>query len=389
MSAPALVEGPAARARREAWAWLAGVAEPPCAPLAERVAAEGPEAAVAALRDRPLPPVLERPTAARRGVDRAAAELELVAALGGRLVTPDDDEWPRDRFGALLGRRGAGRDLVAPLALWVRGEQRLDAVSARAVSIVGTRATSGYGEHVTGELAHDLARDGWTVVSGAAYGIDGHAHRAALLAEGTTVAVLGCGIDVPYPRGHARLLERVAGSGLVVSEYAPGTPPARHRFLARNRLVAALGAGVVVVEAALRSGATSTARWAADLGRPVMAVPGPVTALTSTGCHRLIREGAAVLVTSASEVAEVAGPMGQLALDVAVPGRRLDGLDPVTAQVLDGLPARSAAREEAVSLSAGVVVDRVRSALAELELLGLAAWTEDGWVRTRVARSAT
>ena len=142
----------------------------------------------------------------------------------------------------------------------------------------------------------------------------------------------------------------------MVSEYAPGTPPARHRFLARNRLVAALGSGVVVVEAALRSGATSTAYWGRDLARPVMAVPGPVTALTSTGCHRLIREGTAVLVTSAAEVAEHAGPMGELAPEAVLPLVPTDGLDPTTARVLEALPARGPALEGTLAESSGVVM---------------------------------
>lgn len=370
--------------RRQAWAYLSAVAEPPCAPLQALVAEVGPEEAARAVRECDLPAVLSTRTAARRHLDTAAADLELVAGRGGRLVTPDDDEWPAWRTIGFAAAAAAGaRDAVAPIALWVRGGGHLADITERAVSVVGTRASSGYGEHVTAEICHELATCGWTIVSGAAYGIDGAAHRAALAAEGSTLAVLACGVDVPYPRGHDALLHRIVRDGLVVSEYRPGTPPARHRFLARNRLVAALGDGVVVVEAGWRSGARNTAGWARSLGRAVMAVPGPVTALSSAGCNRMLRDGEALLVTGAAEVVETAGRIGELAPVPDVVVTPTDGLPPAAAQVYEAFPARKAVSELALSEGSGLPVPAVRAALSLLEIEGLVCCSDTGWRRAR------
>ena len=192
----------------------------------------------------------------------------MLERLGGRLVTAADDEWPLLAFTAFRGSRHEQRpQAYPPLVLWVIGPARLDEVAERAAAIVGTRAATAYGEHVAAELAAGLAERDAAVVSGGAYGIDGAAHRAALAADGFTVAVLAGGIDVPYPAGHAALLHRIAEQGLLVSEYPPGVRPARHRFLTRNRLVAALSGATVVVEAGARSGAANTAAWARALGR--------------------------------------------------------------------------------------------------------------------------
>ena len=164
--------------------------------------------------------------------------------------------------------------------------RRLDELVDRSVAIVGSRASTAYGEHVAGELGHQLAERGWTVVSGGAFGIDAAAHRGALAAEAPTVAVLACGVDRPYPAAHGALLHRIAETGLLVSEWPPGAAPHRHRFLVRNRLIAALTRGTVVVEAAARSGAQATARRARKLGRQVLVVPGPVTSAMSVGLPR-------------------------------------------------------------------------------------------------------
>jgi DNA processing protein len=178
----------------------------------------------------------------------------------------------------------------------------LAACCGHAVAIVGSRAATAYGNHVASGIAVGLADGGWTVVSGAAYGIDAAAHSGALAADGITVAVLACGVDRPYPRAHAGLLQQIATYGLIVSEAPPGRQPSRDAFLARNRIIAALAGGVVVIEAGRRSGTMSTVAHADALGRPVMAVPGPVTSAVSAGCHQLIREQAALCVTSASDV---------------------------------------------------------------------------------------
>jgi DNA processing protein len=221
---------------------------------------------------------------------------------GIRLVCPGDSEWPTQ-----LNTLGVAR----PYALWLRGEADLRYCCLQSVSIVGSRAASAYGAHVGTELAAALAARGWTVVSGAAYGIDACAHQGALAADGVTIAVLACGVDRAYPPGHYDLLASIAAQGVVVSEWPPGRTPNRLRFLVRNRVIAALTRGTVVVEAGLRSGALNTARHAGDLHRPVMAVPGPVTSEVSAGCHKIIREGGAVCVTGAHDVLELLTPLGE------------------------------------------------------------------------------
>ena len=236
-------------------------------------------------------------------MDESLADLRRAERCGARLVTPEDDEWPALPLHALVlataaepedPKHQSARTVapVPPLALWVRGPGRLDELADRSVAIVGSRASTAYGEHVAGEFGYQLAERGWTVVSGGAYGIDAAAHRGALAAEGPTIAVLACGVDRPYPAGNGALLHRIAESGLVVSEWPPGAAPHQHRFLVRNRLIAGLTRGTVVVEAAARSGAVATANRARKLGKQVMVVPGPVTSAMSVGCHELLREQA-------------------------------------------------------------------------------------------------
>ena len=261
----------------------------------------------------------------------------------------------------------------------MRGPRSAGERSDRAVAVVGARAATTYGVHVAQELGAGLAAAGVTVVSGAAIGIDGAAHRGALGVDGPTVAVLACGIDRAYPAAHAALLERIAATGLVVSEYPPGSVPARHRFLVRNRLIAALGGGTVVVEAALRSGAQRTAADTEALGRLVMAVPGAVTSGPSAGCHQLIRDGA-LLVTGADDVLEAVGRLGMdLAPRREEPGRRTDGLGPAAALVHDALPARGARDTRWLARESGVPPDAIRAALAELERRGLARSRDGLW----------
>ncbi|GHP15820.1 putative DNA processing protein DprA [Rhodococcus sp. NKCM2511] len=365
-------------ARRLAWAYLSRVAQGPHRTVTDHAAAHGPEATAAAVRAGRLGERL----AARAHVDTAAADLDHMAALGGRLITPDDHEWPAWRF---LGFDGsgltAGVDTSPPIALWALGNRSVGADTERSVSIVGTRASSPYGDHVTAEISADLALDGWTVVSGAAFGIDAAAHRAALGVEGTTMAVLACGVDRAYPAGHSRLLRQIASSGVVLSEYAPGTTPAKHRFLARNRLVAALGSAVVVVEAGWRSGARNTAAWAAKLGRPVLAVPGPVTSPTSKGCHRMIREGEAVLVSSSHDVVAEAGALGSPEEPRPDLFREIDALSETALLIYDALPATGALSTRELSESSGVPLSKVRAALPVMEMDGFVSNDETGWAR--------
>ena len=303
------------------------------------------------------------------------ADLGQAQRVGARLVVPDDEEWP------------AGLDDLAeraPWALWLTGEGHLRDLTRRAVAVVGARACSTYGEHVAAELAAGLGDRGWTVVSGGAYGIDAAAHRGALAVDVPTVAVLACGVDVPYPAAHAGLFSRIQEGGVVVSELAPGSRPTRRRFLERNRVIAALTRGTVVVEAAVRSGALSTAGHAASLGRTVMAVPGPVTSAMSAGSHELLRTRDGSLVTDASDVLDLVGELG---LDASDPRRgetrAHDALGPAAMRVLDALPVVRRAGPDSVGRVAGLDAPTVLRALGELAGAGLAECAGGRWRRRR------
>ena len=364
---------------RRAWAYLSRVAEAPCGEMAALVGEVGPVEAAGRIRRGDVPAALAQRTEARRDLDTAAEDLDTLARRGGRLITPDDDEWPHLAFRAFGGEPVRAKDQGrAPLALWLIGPLRLDEVAWRAAAIVGTRASSGYGEHMAAELAAGLVERDVAVVSGGAYGIDGAAHRAALAADGSTVAVLAGGVDILYPAGHSALLHRVSSTGLLVSEYPPGVRPARHRFLTRNRLVAALSSATVVVEAGVRSGAASTAAWARALGRVVCALPGPVTSTASAGCHALIRSGAE-LVTRAEEVVEIIGPPGEFAEDLPRPADPLDGLSDIQRQVYEALPGRGLRTPDQIAVAAGLPPTEVLGPLAMLEIAGLVTRQEGRW----------
>ncbi|GAB3125743.1 DNA-processing protein DprA [Tsukamurella serpentis] len=365
---------------RRAWAYLSRVAEPPCGLLFTLIEDVGPRAAARMVRSGEFPDGFEAvadSTAARAATDRSDSDLDHMAHLGGRLVTPDDDEWPAYRFQPMARRtpaEPAGHEdevrELRPIALWVIGGGRLDDLLDRAVALVGTRAPSSYGERVTDEFTGDLCAEGFTVVSGGAYGIDGCAHRAALGAGGSTVAFLAGGLDRPYPAGHAGLFRWIGETGALVSEYPPGTVPAKHRFLSRNRVVGTSTGGVVVVEAGFRSGTRNTATWAKRRQVPVCAVPGPITVATSVTCHELIRDGAR-LVSRASEVIEEVGRIGETAPEREVPARPTDGLDSAALQVHEALPATSALSVSEIAVSAGLPARAVMAQLAVLELRGL------------------
>jgi len=368
-----------------AWAYLSRVVEPPCAELAALVGRVGPAEAAERVRRGQVSDELARRVEARREIDRAANDLEWLARRGGRLITPHDDEWPVLAFAAF------GSDAVVakpqgkpPLVLWAIGPARLDGMAQRAAAVVGTRAATSYGERVAADLAAGLGEQDVAVVSGGAYGIDGAAHRAALAVDGVTVAVLAGGLDIPYPAGHSGLLHRISGNGLLVTEYPPGVRPARHRFLTRNRLVAAFAGAAVVVEAGLRSGAANTAAWARALGRVVGAVPGPVTSSASTGCHALLRAGAEV-VTRAEDIVELVGRVGELAPEQPRPATPLDGLSDAERQVYEALPGRGVATVDEIAVAAALEPARILAPLAMLELAGLAERDDGRWriVRNR------
>ena len=366
---------------RLARAYLMRVAEPPAKALIAFVDAVGPRVAAERVRAAEVPPPVLAETSARRHLDHVLGDFDDAERAGARLIVPEDKEWPAWQLLCLAAAADRGqRWSGAPLGLWVRGTAPMPDAFDRAVSVVGARAASPYGEQVGAEVGYGLAAAGMTVVSGAAFGIDGAAHRGAINADGCTVAVLACGVDKDYPQGHAALLERIADTGLVISEYPPGTPPAKHRFLVRNRIIAALSGGTVVVEAGARSGARNTATTAAALGKVVLAVPGPITSAQSVGCHDLLRTGAAMLAGSVAEILEAVGPMGEHLVDRADgPHRKTDGLGDAALRVHEALRRRTARSTAQVAVESGVSLDRVRALLPELELTGLAERCEEGW----------
>ncbi|ASY32565.1 MULTISPECIES: DNA-processing protein DprA [unclassified Streptomyces] len=304
-------------------------------------------------------------------------DLERAATVGARFVSPGDLEWP-SQLDDLQDTR--------PLGLWVRGPADLRMWSLRAVALVGARACTDYGTYLAGALAVGLAERGWVVASGGAFGIDGAAHRGALGVAGGTVAVLACGIDRAYPPGHARLLARIAEQGLLLGELPPGEHPTPSRFVTRNRVIAALTRGTVVVEAALRSGALVTARAAERLGRHVMGVPGPATSGLSAGVHELLR-GQAHLVTDAAEIVELVGEIGELAPEKRGPLVPRDLLSPEAASVLAAMPARGVVPAESVALATVTAKDDVIARLYELQALGFVERDGDGWQLTRRTRT--
>jgi DNA processing protein len=386
--------GPQALAR----AALTYLAEPGDPALGALLEICEPDEVVAAIKAGTLPgtgPGCGDSPASRRALERAVARWRTrlpwlpddghIAAScrdGIRLACPADPEWPDG-----LDELGSAR----PYALWLRGHADLRQVCPRSVSMVGARAATGYGAHVAGEIAADLGEQGWTIVSGGAYGIDAAAHRGALATGAVTIAVLACGVDYAYPAGHAGLFAEVTEHGLLVSEWPPGRQPARLRFLVRNRTIAALSCGTVIVEAGERSGALNTARHAAQLGKPLMAVPGPVTSAQSAGCHRIIREWGATCVTRADEIIEMlsplgaadpagpAGPVGLSGPSTAATAPSRDELDLDSARVLDALPARGGAGTSTIAAEAGVDLDTVLRCLGLLAGSGFIERCDRGW----------
>ncbi len=312
----------------------------------------------------------------------APEEVAAFRQSGIRLVCPGDPEWP-----------GQLADLEddQPYALWLRGNADLRFSCLRSVAIVGARAATAYGSYVAAEFAASVAARGLAVVSGGAFGVDAAAHRGALGADGVTVAVLACGVDTAYPAAHAELFDAIAAQGVLVSEWPPGRPVSRLRFLVRNRVIAALATGTLVVEAGQRSGAVNTARHARDLRRRLMAVPGPVTSDLSVGCHQIIREWQGTLVTSAAEVIEHLSPIGEL--PAAEPGtvtrqesRRQappvvprDLLDLECARVLDAMPRRGGLGTVRVAQRAGLAPAATVTLLGRLATGGFVERCDDGW----------
>ncbi len=349
---------------RVAWSRLAEPGDPR---LAELVAAVGAGAALTALWERDVSWMAKY--RARMATVHPVRDIESIQRLGGRVIIPSDMQWPP----------GCADLAVPPLCLWVRGPLDVDQLGVRSVSIVGARAASAYGEHIAAEFGYGMAAADYVVLSGLAFGIDAAVHRAAL-AGGLSAAVLAGGLERAYPAAHDRLLDHLCAEGMVCSEVPVGVAPTRSRFLLRNRLIAAMTSGTIVVEAAARSGALNTARTAADLGRPVGAAPGPVTAAASVGCHQLIRSGRAALITSAAEILDLVGRLGQdAAPEVPREGRITDQLAPVELQVLDALSQSRGRSLDRICAVAGVDPQAAHRALAQLAVLGFAQRTASGW----------
>lgn len=372
---------------RLAWALLARAASGPSAPLLDLVDSRGVSEAAAAVGSGGAGLDLD-PAVLSRGASIATAVRDLDEAdyHGFRLVTRDDAEWPRELLACLPTGSGNPGD-AAPLALWVRGPHSLREVTRRAMTVTGARASTDYGAHVTRSFATELTAAGWTVTSGAAFGIDATAHEAALSARGMTVAIVPCGLDRAYPIGNQPLLAEIAERGLIVSEYPPGARPHRHAFLDRNRLLAALSAATVAVEMGVRSGTASTIRWAARFERPVFAVPGPVTSEASRGCHQFIADRSAQLVTCARDAVEALAKTGDdgtlLSPDVIRPEPGGMQVPSVGAALLMSNPSLTFPPVEVVS-SGDERFDSVSSGASQDGHYPV--WSETGEVRDHVER---
>lgn len=373
---------------RLAYVALACLLEPGNRLLGDLVLRGGPQEALRHILTGREPEVLRGAVAARLGGWHPLRLAEAAAGhadrLGARLVTPLDDEWPT-QLGDLVrisrpDARREERDTYPPLCLWVRGPLPLASALARSVAVVGSRAATSYGESVAAELSYGLADRGWTVVSGGAYGIDAAAHRGALAGGGATVAVLACGIDRPYPPSNTNLFDRIGDDGLLVTEWPPSAAPHKHRFLIRNRVIAAATRGTVVVEASARSGSRQTLRRAYELGRRPMVVPGPVTSAMSVGTHEALREDGVRLVARVEHILEEVGAVGaDLAAPVRGPQLPHDRLDAAEAQVYDALPLRRAAAVEEIAAAAGLSLREALRCLSLLESQGFAVRRSGGY----------
>ncbi|HET6878121.1 MAG TPA: DNA-processing protein DprA [Jatrophihabitans sp.] len=396
-------------------AFLTRIAEPACIPLWGLVRRVGAVEAVRQIKAGIAADEVMRATAPRLAETDPHADLDIAQRYGIRLIVPESAQWPHFAMSA-LERTGAARlreyengkttqseagEDIPPLALWVRGTAELHSLGVRSVGIVGARAATAYGERVAADLASGLGARGFPVVSGGAYGIDAAAHRGALAAGAGTVVVSAGGLDKPYPASNHRLFELAAETGLLVSESPPGAAPRRRRFLTRNRLIAALSTGCVIVEASTRSGAGNTATHCLKLGRHLMVVPGPVTSAMSAGCHDLLRkhEGTVRLVTNVADVVEHIGTLSEL-IELSEPAtadprpadtaaaaapadaslrQRLDALDATSRALYDSFGARRSSTPEELVSASGQSIAEILRGLALLEGAGLIERRADGF----------
>lgn len=374
----------------QAWVYINRVVEPPSRTLGKLLAEHSVEKVAHGIyhQESWIGNLLSE-SAARRDWLRQKEDLETIERVGARLITPDNAEWPDFNsafrfYGNLEAPTNFDREAIPPSCLWVRGRPLKETV-AQSVAVVGTRAITPYGTQATRKVVADLAKHQWTIVSGGALGVDTVAHSAALEMQTPTVAVAACGIDYDYPARNAPLFHRIAQTGSIVSEFAPGTTPQRHRFLSRNRLVAAMTAGTVVVEAAYRSGALNTLNWAEALGKVTMAVPGPITTTGSLGCHQRIQEGRAQLVASGEEIRELIGRIGdadagaQYELEFAA--NPVQSLSRNELKVYDAVPLHEGHTAEDIARDAGMRIPLVVHLLVVLEKNTLIRREGKTWIK--------
>ncbi len=332
---------------------LAAISEPGHSAMGQAVSEFGAEAVWAGLIDKDR----QGPLSVRARSIVATELAERTEQSNQRFVIPTDEEWPSG-LADLAGCPCVQSLTGEPIGLWLKGNGHLAALVEQSVAIVGSRACTSYGSHVAADFGAELADAGWTVVSGGAYGIDAAAHRGSLAGRTPPVAILAGGLDRPYPAGHHHLFEQISQYGILVSELPPGEHPTRVRFLSRNRLIAAVTLGAVMVEAAIRSGARNTLTWAGAMNRLVMAVPGPVTSATSATPHRLIRDAEAVLVSSVEDIIGLAGPLRPAPTRPPSPTRATDALSAKELRLFEMVPARG-------SISAGELAPRASLGIAE------------------------
>ncbi|MDO9042676.1 MAG: DNA-processing protein DprA [Desulfocapsaceae bacterium] len=306
--------------------------------------------------------------------NRGKKELERLAGLGAQAVCLEDQHYP-----SLLRQTNS-----PPPVLYVLG--RIELLGTCCVAIVGSRAATSYGRRIASTLARDLAARGVTVVSGLALGIDAEAHAGALSASGATIGVLGCGLDVIYPQQNSRLYEQILGAGLLVTEYPLGTTPEGFRFPARNRIISGMSYGVVVVEAARKSGSLITAELALDEGRDVFAVPGQVDSFKSAGAHWLLQQGAKLVISARDILEELPLCSGLQGPENGVlgVGGEPESLDPPSLALLEQIEPY-AMKRDALIAGSGLSPGRVAEFLLLLELEGLVEMLPGDEVR-RVVR---
>ncbi|WP_035748838.1 DNA-processing protein DprA [Glycomyces sp. NRRL B-16210] len=369
---------------------LSSIVEPGDAELDDLVDEAGPVDAVRRVWEGTVPDRLRRITGATVActhdpADRADQLASATADCGARFLVPGDPDWPDQLRDLMLVCDANEPHVRPPRGLWVRGEHDLAQLCRRSVAIVGSRAATEYGQHLADDLAADLTEAGWTVVSGGAFGIDRAAHLGALARGGATVSVLASGVELPYPKANRSMFDLIAQRGLLLSEWPPGASAMKHRFLTRNRVIAALTAGTVVIEAANRSGARNTARHAAELGRVLMFTPGLVTSSQSAGVHQLAREPwEARLVTRAEEVIEdLTGIGGPMAPAPPQERRPIDRLTETEARLVEALPRGYVVEAARLAAAAGVPAETATVTLARLKKIGWVDQIDNRWRLSR------